>query len=123
MAEGEKVTLTRAAWSADAEAGLMPAAFGDMAIIRAEVQAGQADLWRLGGSADGWLVTRQEDGELVLMCGAGKNAAGVIRHCLEVARKNGLTVRAHIRRPGMQRIYERAGFRLREWVMGSEHGQ
>lgn len=115
----EKITLTRAAWSDEAERILEPAAFGDMPIIRAEVLKGSADLWRLGGAAGGFLVTRQEDGELVLVAGAGHNAAGVIRHCLAIARAHGLTVRAHIRRAGMKRIYERAGFRLRELVMGA----
>lgn len=114
-----KVRLKRAAWSDEAERVLAPAAFGDMDWIRAEVLEGIADLWQLGGSAAGFLVTRQEGGELVLVAGAGRNAAGVIRHCLGLARANGLTVRAHIRRAGMKRIYERAGFRLREVVMGA----
>ena len=119
MAENEKVTLTRAAWSEQAEAELMPAAFGDMPIVKAQTLAGECELFRLGGCASGWLITRQEGRELVLVMGAGTNARAVIHHCLVIAKKHNLTVRAHIRRAGMKRIYERVGFRVREVVMGA----
>lgn len=113
------MSITPAAWCADAEAALAPAAFGDMPIIRAEVLAGECDLWRITGESAGWVVTRQELGELVIVLGAGRNCLPVIRHITARAKAGGLTVRTHIRRKGLQRIYERAGFKARELVMGA----
>lgn len=119
MDQGQEVTLTRTEWCAEAETALMPAAFGDMPIIKAEVLQGDSDLWRAGGVSDGWVVTRQEPGELVIVLGAGRNCLPVIRHITARAKAAGLTVRTHIRRRGLQRIYERAGFTARELVMGA----
>lgn len=119
MAQEPALSIAPAAWCDEAEAALMPAAFGDMPIVKAEHRAGLNQLWRLGGCASGWLVTRVEGRELVLVMGAGRNARAVIRHCKAVAQQHGMTVRAHIRRRGMQRIYEREGFSLREVVMGA----
>lgn len=113
------LTVTRAAWSQDAEAVLMPAAYGDMPAVRAEVVQGLAVLWRVTGCSNGYLVTRQEENELVLVLGAGTNSRPLLRHVLEQAKAAGLTVRTHIRREGLKRIYERMGFSLREYVMGA----
>lgn len=119
MGQEQEVTLMRAAWCAEAEAALMPAAFGDMPFIRAEVLDGVCDLWRATGASDGWVVTRQEPGEVVIVLGAGRNCLPVIQHITARAKAAGLTLRTHIRRKGMQRIFERAGFRPRELVMGA----
>lgn len=113
------LTITRAAWSEEAETLLMPAAYGDMPVVRAEVLRGVSVLWQVSGCSVGYLVTRQEGNELVLVLGAGTNSRPLLRHVLERAKAAGLTVRTHIRREGLKRIYERLGFSLREYVMGA----
>lgn len=119
MGEGKKAPLIiqRATWSAQAEAALMPAAFGEMPIIKAQVLGGIAVLWRCDGCADGWMVTRQEPAELVVVVAAGRNCRPVLRHVLQQARAAGLTMRVHVRRAGMKRICEREGMTLGEYVM------
>lgn len=117
MASQETLTVQRAEWCAEAEVALEPSAFGDMPFVKDEVLAGVAVLWKASGATDGWIVTRQEGGELVLVLGAGRNCRPLIRHVRDRATAAGLTLRTHIRRPGLKRIYEREGFVLREYVM------
>lgn len=111
------LTVTRAAWCEEAEAALMPAAFGEMDLIRPEVLRGISVLWRFEGDGDGWMVTRQEPGELVIVLFAGRNGRPVVRHVLEMASRARLSVRAHVRCHGVKRILEGLGFHLSEWVM------
>lgn len=110
-------SLTRRQWCSEAERELMRAAHGDMAAIRADVESGAAVLWQGAGSSPGWIVTREEGDELVIVAGVGRNARPVLEFIRDQAAAAGMTVRTHIKRPGLQRMYERLGFTERERVM------
>ena len=92
----------------------------------AQWKADQADnrshLWEFSGEAEGYLVTRVEQTdtglEMVLVAATGKNARPVIRWAMELARKHGFeSIRTHITRPGLQRIYEAEGWTERERIL------
>lgn len=108
-------------WNDSAEKALEVSAGPDMAMIRAEVQQGMAGLYRCedGGQLDGRVVLRLEGTELVIVLGEGRGAkkwAGVIE---QYARHLGATtLRTHIQRKGLKRIYEGIGWQQREIVMG-----
>lgn len=115
--EAAPLYVAPAAWCDEAEAALMPAAFGDMPLVRAEVLQGISRLWKACGATEGWIVTRQEPGELVLVLGAGRNCRPLIRYVMQRAKDAGLRFRTHVRRPGLKRIYEQEGATLAEYVM------
>lgn len=112
------LVIQRQPWCAEAEQGLQRAAGGDMAWIRAEVLAGVAVLWRISGQSTGWLVTRQEPEELVIVLGEGRNSRPVIRHLMQVADAAGLPVRVHLKDWRLVALYRRLGFVEREKVLG-----
>lgn len=113
------------AWTDAIGQALESAARGDLAEIRAEVEQGISDLWAWQHSAGtGFMVTRQECKELVIVVGAGTGCRPVIEHVTRRALAAGLGLRTHIQRPGLRRIYERQGFALDELVMRIRpHGQ
>jgi len=111
------MTIRRATWCDQAAEALHAAARGDLDLIAAECAHQISDLWRVEGRAEGWLVTRQEPGELVIVAAAGRNCRPVIRHITDRAIAAGLRIRTHITRPGLRRIYEAQGFTLDELVM------
>ena len=88
-----------------------------MDIIAAEVAAGVSQLWRIVGNSDGWLVTRTEPEEFVIVAGAGKNALPVMAWATRQALAQGLSVRTHIQRQGLRRMYESLGFVADEIVI------
>lgn len=108
-----------------AEAAMMAAGAsdGDMAIWRRELPEDQVQLWRITGEADGYLLTRVETmpeghDELVLLAAAGTNARPVIAWVKTLARRAGISsIRTHVKRLGLQRMYEAQGWHLAERVM------
>ena len=95
----------------------------DLQQWRQEVADNQAQLWKITGGFESYVLTRVEEYatgalEMVIVAGAGEHAREVIRWATQLARENGIpSVRAHINRPGLQRIFEREGYHLAEWVM------
>lgn len=95
----------------------------DLAEWRAEHRQGLVQLWRFTGDSAGYLLTRVEEApggrrELVLIAGAGVNARPVIRWARTLAERHGFdSIRTHINRPGLRRIYEAQGWHLAEWIM------
>lgn len=122
MADEPKVTRHR--WCEAAAAALRPAAGSerDLDLVKADVMHDRCtDLYRVTGSADGWLVLRLEgdligDLELVIVLGAGRGIRPVIPVVQRYARTLGATIRTHITRPGLERIYQHQGFHLAEKV-------
>jgi len=122
MADDPKVT--RAAWCDRAAAALRSAAGSeaDLDLVRAEVLHDRCtELYRVTGSAEGWLVLRLEgnvlgDRELVIVLGAGRGIRPVIPVIQRYARTLGASIRTHITRPGLERIYSNQGFHLAEKV-------
>lgn len=116
--------MTRAAWCDEAAAALRPAAGSeaDLDVVRVEVNTDRCtELYRVTGAAEGWLVLRLEgnvlgDRELVIVLGAGRGIRPVIPIIQRYARTLGATIRTHITRPGLERIYQHQGFHLAEKV-------
>lgn len=117
------MTIRRATWCDQAAEALHAAARGDLDLIAAQCRHQVSDLWRIEGRAEGWLVTRQEPDELVIVAGAGRNCRPVIRHITARAIAAGLSVRVHLVRPGLKRIYEAEGFGFAEYVLRKGHGR
>lgn len=106
-----------APWCAEAARALDDAARGDLGWIEREVRAGISQLYRITGECSGWVVTRQEGDEFVIVAGAGENARPVMAWITDRALAAGLSVRTHIQRPGLRRMYEAIGFKADEIVM------
>lgn len=102
--------IRRIDWNLEAEANLKAAARGDLDWIRNEVHQGQAALYRCG--QDGYIVGRLEsDSEAVLILGAGKNSRKWIPIFEQIMLLNGAkTIRTHIERSGLNRIYRGLGW-------------
>lgn len=113
------------AWSPEAGASLARARAteADLAAYRADVEAGQAQLWQIPGDPVSYVLTRVERDsagalELVIVAGAGQNAAATIEWFTRLARAQRIpSIRAHINRPGLARIFEQQGYTLDEWIM------
>lgn len=82
-----------------------------------------AQLWRISGESNGYLLTRVEEIdrdrlELVLIAGSGENARPVIQWARQLAEAHQIdSIRTHITRPGLQRIYESEGWHEAERIM------
>lgn len=117
--------MIRSAWCQAAEADLLPAAgsIQELERIRADVLNDRCtELYQVRGSAKGWLVLRLEGNlldelELVIVLGAGHGARLVIPLVKRYATTLGATVRTHITRPGLKRMYEAEGFHQAQIVM------
>lgn len=113
----ETITFQRCQWSSEAAAGLSLTLGNDEAIISAEVIKGVSQLWRVNDGS--WLITRAEDDELVIVCFQGKNSVSVGAKIIRQAKAAGFkSIRAHVQRRGMVRMFERFGARQREIVLG-----
>lgn len=119
-------------WSQQAAASLQRARMtpADLEHCRQDVAEGTAQLWRIPGEPVSYVITRVEEDaagnqEMVIVAGAGKNAAETIGFFTELASRNQIpSIRAHINRPGLQRIFERQGYHLSEWIMrANTHGR
>ena len=109
------VTFVKERWSDEAAAVLKPAMCGDDEIIIEQVTSGIAELFKIPGY--GFIITRIEGSELVLMCAAGRGGIDVMAAIDQMAAANGLkTVRLHSRRRGMERYIKKAGYKLMEKV-------
>lgn len=113
--------MIRVEWSEKNEEGLRCAA-GDsaplLASIREEVKSGAAQLWLFNErECSGLVVTRPEqiNGtnkiELVIVLGEGRGAASFIPYIVSVGKKYKVhSIRAHNKRRGLTRLYEKNGF-------------
>lgn len=118
-------TAEKVAWSQEAAEylGKARATAADLEEWRNQEASGEAQLWRFSGDFTSYLLTRVEEDsagrlEMVLVAGAGENARAVIAWATDLARAHQISsIRTHINRPGLRRIYETAGWHLAEWVM------
>ncbi|WP_250655053.1 hypothetical protein [Alkalimarinus coralli] len=119
--------MRQIAWCPEAENGLARAA-GSPAVLEAvkrEVLNGEGQLWQFDQpDSCGYVVTRVEETkpsgmlELVIVLGEGCGAKRVIKSFMKVAKDYGIeSMRTHIKRPGLKRIYERLGWSQSEIVM------
>lgn len=119
--------ITLIPWDNDAEDGLKISSWGSIAFIRDDVKSGRAQLWKIeNDNGYGYGVTRVErtginETELVLVAGEGVNIIHYIEEFSNIAKDMGInSVRAHVRRRGMIKFFERYGFRQSEIIMRKE---
>lgn len=112
-------------WCVEAEYHLGKALnYWALADIRAQVDEGRAQLWDCNdGEFGGYVVTRIDrteqprGAELVIVAGGGRGFRHFVPMFLEAAKQFELPVRAHVKRRGMVRLYERVGFQQSETIM------
>lgn len=111
-------------WSDEAEAGLVVSAGKDMAAIRDEVKRGISILWRVEGRGDfdfvkGWAVTRLEVSrkEIVFVLGEGKGFHHAAPYFVRAAKEAGYSIRVHVERKGMMRMWSRHGLKISEYIL------
>lgn len=110
--------MKRISWNKEAEHNLKAAIDGDADWIRREVNRGISALYKCAD--DGYIVLRYErdQEEVALVLGEGKNLKKWVPIVEELSRKWGAkTIRTHIQRPGIKRLYESLAWRQREIVM------
>lgn len=110
----------RESWSEAAARELAGAMPEDGEIIADAVQAGRAQLYRVENR--GYLVLaverRGRGPELVIVAGAGRGLHEVIPELRAMARRAGIaTMRTHVKRRGLVRMYRRHGFEPEETVL------
>ncbi|WP_025822966.1 hypothetical protein [Shewanella marina] len=97
---------------------LAPALGADLRIIQSEVAQGVAQLFVWGGEY--YTVLRAEDTELVIVAGAGKNAAQYTAEIHLLAKRQGFkTVRLHTKKPdAMLRLgAKKLGYQAQETIL------
>ncbi|MCG2581929.1 MAG: hypothetical protein KA296_13740 [Marinobacter sp.] len=117
--------VIRSRWCQAAETALLPAAGSvqELERTRADVLHDRCtELYQVRGSAEGWLVLRLEGSlldelELVIVLGAGHGTRAVIPLVKRYATRLGATIRTHITRAGLKRMYEAEGFHQAQIVM------
>lgn len=121
MAGDEKgqTKIIHVPWTNDIDDYLMVAARGDLEIIKAQVKSGIAQLWRCESSNHfAYVVTRVDPGpELCIVAGEGSGFMEFIPHFVAVAKRSGATIRTHVQRRGLIRLWSRFGLVLDEYVL------
>lgn len=92
--------------------------------IQHEVEQGISQLWHCIDPADGsggYVVTRLEQRpsgrEWVLVAGVGRGFHKFVQIFIAAAAEAGVSIRAHVHRRGMVRMYDRVGFQVSEYVL------
>lgn len=117
--------IERVSWSNDSAMALFDAARGDLDLIAAEVKSGNAQLFTVSGNASGYIVVRPEGDELVIVAGSGRGLIPVVLPLLkDEAEKQGFkTIRTHVQKQGLIRLYKRYGFELDEFILRCQCGR
>lgn len=108
--------ITALNWTAQTDRDIAQAAGADLPLIRGQVKAGEADLYRLESDQTDLLVVARGEStvtgkELVIVCvqGRGMKDAGPV--LIEAAKREGFeSIRYHCENPAVQRLYQRYGF-------------
>lgn len=107
----------------DFEAAIKSAAGDDLESIKNEIKSGECVAFCFSGSDyDFKVVLRVEEinnkNELVLVLGAGHGMVDAINDFLHFAKINNCeTIRTHVKRRGLVKIWESLGFQIQETVM------
>lgn len=121
MASDEKVKgqIIHVPWTNDIDDKLRVAARGDLEIIKNQVQSGVAQLWHCQSEKhDAYVVTRIDPGpELVIVAGEGSGFMAFVPDFVAVARRSNATIRTHVQRRGLIRMWARFGLKLDEYVL------
>jgi hypothetical protein len=107
--------ISRQIWCQSAEQGLNLALGDDMDAIKKEVKKGLSSLWAFD---KGWIVTRAEGDELVIVALQNCQINLAVPLLLSQAKKQGFSsVRCHTKRKALVRYLEKYGVSKREYVL------
>jgi hypothetical protein len=107
--------IKRAIWCDSSEQGLNLALGDDMNAIKREVKKGLSSLWAFD---EGWIVTRAEGEELVIVALQNCRIDLAVPLLLSQAKKQGFSsVRCHTKRKSLVRYLEKYGVSKREYVL------
>lgn len=108
--------ITALDWTAQTDRDIAQAAGADLPLIRDQVKAGEADLYRLeSDQTDLLVVARGESNvtgkELVIVCVQGRGMKDAGPALIEAAKRQEFeSIRYHCENPAVQRLYQRYGF-------------
>jgi len=117
--ETAQVNIVSISWNSEMDNVLNVAARGDLEIIRDQVQRGVAMLWKCHSEkSEGYVVTRLDPGpEFVIVAAAGSGFFEFAPEFLKIARQQGVTVRTHVQRKGLIRMWNRLGLNVDEYIL------
>lgn len=110
------MNIAKLEWTEQTDRDIAQAAGADLPLIRDQVKAGLAQLYRLQSqNTDLLVVARGETAvtgkELVIVCVQGKGMKDAGPALMEAAKRRGFeTIRYHCENPAVQRLYQRYGF-------------
>lgn len=106
-------------WCQEAADGLKVAAGTDIRIIRSEVERGIARLWECRSEAShAFIVTRVDDeSEVCIVAGEGSGFGDFIPDFVKWWRSQGYSIRVHVKRRGLMKMFERVGVTFDEYVL------
>ena len=106
-------------WCPEAEAGLTVAAGDDLGVIKSEVLAGVSRLWQCSSEGGGGYIVSRLDGlnEICIVAGEGKGFYEFMPVFLKWCRQQGYTVRTHVKRKGLIKMWGRLGVTFDEYVL------
>lgn len=90
-----------------------------------QVEAGIAQLWLVSDPSDSLYVITRIDDHPREWCIPYVRGSGLLKFgplFIEVAKRNGLNIRAHVESPAMVRLLAKLSFRYAETVVRLEHG-
>lgn len=106
-------------WTDDMDDRLRVSAGADLATIKQEVRQGIGQLWecRKNDRPEAWVVTRKDDDAWVIVLGEGRGFFDYMPLFVDHARERGLSLRTHVKRRGLIRMWERLGLHLDHYVL------
>lgn len=115
----EEIVIREISWEDKHDAKLKVSAGDDLQLIKDQVRAEIAQLWECQSPSNYCLVvTRIDPGpELVIVLGEGSGLLQFAPRFVQHARNRRMTVRTHIKRKGLIRMWKRLGLELDEYVL------
>lgn len=106
-------------WHDDHDKLLSVSAGNDLEIVKKQVKSGVAQLWECVSDKNyGLVVTRIDTGnEWCIVLGEGSGFFEFVPFFLSVAEKKGLTIRTHVKRKGLIKMWSKVGLSLSEYVL------
>jgi hypothetical protein len=108
--------VLHAKWIDNATAGLTHSVGADLPLLKAQVNAGTAQLWEINThKGKSWMISRLEitgdQKELVVCCFEGCDLTRISSLIYQSAQQQGIdSIRFHTKRKGLNRLIEHLGF-------------
>lgn len=124
MAVHKKPKIEQIQWLSHHDAMLSVSAGDDLEIIKSQVVGGVAKLWECKGEKHSMLVvTRVDPGpELCIVLGEGSGMMEFAPYFLTVAKSKGMSVRTHVTRDGLVKMWNKLGLKVEEKILRLRNG-